>query len=90
MGFCKTGRSPLTEGNLTQAKHLINDVPVSGSQMVSNLTKHEPPDSTNNTAYQKALIIAKQKEESEANDSASSKKTLPNLNKGYGVKIKKR
>ena len=70
MDFCKTGKSPLSEGgNVKQAKKLIINTPVSGKQMVENLEKNAPADSTNNTSYQKALIIAKQKKQSESEDS---------------------
>ena len=69
MDFCRTGKSPLSEGNIKQAEKLINNTPVSGKEMVNNLEKNAPADSTNNKPYQKALIIAKQKRQSESEDS---------------------
>ena len=51
-----------------QAKSQIVDSKVSGSEQVANLTKHKPENSETNKDYQRALNLAKQREQSEKED----------------------
>ena len=51
-----------------QAKSQIVDSKVSGAKQVANLTKHKPENSETNKDYQRALNLAKQREQSEKED----------------------
>ena len=51
-----------------QAKSQIVDSKVSGKEQVANLTKHKPENSETNKGYQRAMNLAKQREQSEKED----------------------
>ena len=51
-----------------QAKSQIVDSKVSGAEQVANLTKHKPKNSETNKDYQRAMNLAKQREQSEKED----------------------
>ena len=52
-----------------QAKSQIVDSNVSGAEQVANLTKQKPKNSETNKDYQRAMNLAKQREQSEKEDS---------------------
>ena len=54
---------------VAQAKSQIVDSKVSGKKQIANLEKHRPKNSETNKDYQRALNLAKQRAESESNES---------------------
>jgi len=54
---------------VAQAKSQIVDSKVSGKKQIANLEKHRPKNSETNKGYQRALNLAKQRAESESNES---------------------
>ena len=60
--------SPYQSNLEDKAKKIIVDTPVSGDDQVKNLTKHKPKDHKTNKEYNKTLLLAQQRAQSERDD----------------------